>query len=134
MTTSELEDLVLRFEDCTLPRERWTHLAHLCVALWYLHNLPPQEATRQIRQGIQRYNTSLGNSCGYHETITLSWIALLSGFLRQMGTAQPTAELATAAATRFGSSDYLLRHYSKELLFSDQARNSFVQPDLSPLV
>ena len=72
MTLPELESLVRRFEDCTLPREAWTHRAHLSVAVWYLFHFSRAEATERIRTGIQRYNASQGNSTGYHETITLA--------------------------------------------------------------
>ena len=34
-TTREIEDLVLAFEDTTLPYPQWTHGAHLTVGLWY---------------------------------------------------------------------------------------------------
>lgn len=54
MTLPELESLVRRFEDCTLPREEWTHRAHLAIAVWYLSHLPREVATERIRMGIQR--------------------------------------------------------------------------------
>src|SRR5689334_3339479 len=107
---SDLQDLVRQFEDCTLAKDRWTHRAHLCVAVWYLTQLPRDDATDRIRQGIQRYNASLGNSQGYHETVTLSWIALLADFLSQTDTAFSPAHCATAATERFADSSWLLRH------------------------
>ena len=131
MTDDELKSLVCRFEDRTLPREKWTHAAHLSVAVWYLCLLSRAEATERIRAGIQRYNAILGNSSGYHETITLAWIELLSSFLTsRSGT---PAELANEATARFGASDGLLRHFSKERLFSDLARRAWVEPDLERL-
>ena len=133
MTLPELEALVRRFEDCTLPRYEWTHRAHLSVAVWYLFHYPREDATRRIRAGVQRYNASLGNSKGYHETITLSWIAVAASFLRKSSAGQTLTELATEAGVRFNASDYLLRHFSKELLFSELARAEWVDPDLAPL-
>jgi hypothetical protein len=133
MTSSDLERLVLRFEDCTLPRDEWTHRAHLSVAVWYLFHLPREAAIERIRVGIQRYNASLGNTAGYHETITLSWAALVAASLREASAEKTLAELATEAADRFGASDYLLRHFSKERLFSETARREWVEPDLDPL-
>src|SRR6185436_5410136 len=122
MTLPELESLVRRMEDCTLPREEWTHRAHLSVAVWYLFQFPRKVATERIRAGIQRYNASLGNTTSYHETITLSWVAIVASFLRDASAEKTLAELATEAAARFGASDYLLRHFSKERLFSEAAR------------
>jgi hypothetical protein len=133
MKHAELESLVLRFEDCALPREFWTHRAHLSVALWYLFRFPREEATNRIRSGIQRYNRSLGNITGYHETITLSWIAILAAFLKESRTDRSLEELANEATERFGSNDYLLKHFTKERLFSELASKEWVEPDLAPI-
>src|SRR5689334_19689312 len=35
-TTEEILSLVRRFEDCTLPREEWTHAAHVTLTLFWL--------------------------------------------------------------------------------------------------
>lgn len=133
MTHAELESLVRRLEDCTLPRNLWTHRAHLAVALWYLFHLPREDATSRIRGGIQRFNRSLGNVTGYHETITLAWIEVLSAFLKEPRTNRPLEELAKEAAERFGTPDFLLRYFTKERLFSDIARKEWVEPDLASL-
>ena len=133
MTLEELETLIRRFEDCTLPREAWNHRAHLAVATWYLFHLPREAATERIREGIQRFNASLGNTKGYHETITLAWIALVARLLREAPPERSVVELANEVAARFGVPDYLLRHFIKERLFSDFARREWVDPDLSPL-
>ena len=133
MTLAELESLVRRFEDCSLPRAAWTHQAHLSVAVWYLFHFPREAATARIRERIQRYNASLGNTKGYHETITLSWVAIVSSFLRQSSVEQRVEDLARAAAERFAAPDYLLRHFRKELLLSELARVEWVEPDLAPL-
>ena len=133
MTQADVTELLQAFEECTLPREKWTHRAHLWVALWYLRHFPREEATKRIRTGIQRYNAARGSTKGYHETITLSWIRLLSGFLLTAGPQRDLGELASEAAASYASSDYLLRYYSHELLFSDRARTEYVPPDLRPL-
>lgn len=133
MTLAELKSLVRRFEDCSLPREAWTHQAHLSVAVWYLFHFPRGDATERIRVGIQRFNASLGNTKGYHETITLSWVAIVSSFLQPSSAGQPVEDLATAAAERFAVPDYLLRHFRKELLLSELARVEWVEPDLTRL-
>jgi hypothetical protein len=65
-STDELAHLVTEFEACTLARERWTHEAHLTVALWYLARHELAEATALIRDGIKRYN----QVCGVAQTKT----------------------------------------------------------------
>ncbi|MDY7014636.1 MAG: hypothetical protein SVX43_13740, partial [Cyanobacteriota bacterium] len=43
----KIVNLVRAFEERTLPRSRWTHAAHLIVALWYLMQYPESEARRR---------------------------------------------------------------------------------------
>src|ERR1043165_5805414 len=50
-TSEEMFELLRRFEDCTLPREEWTHAAHLTVALWHLLQFDWPEACARVRAG-----------------------------------------------------------------------------------
>jgi hypothetical protein len=129
----QLSELVREFEACTLPAAAWTHAAHLSVAFWYLHNHPRDDATRLIRSGIQRYNTAQRKGLAYHETITLAWIEVISRFLDDQDHRQPPTELLDALLARCGDKNYLLRFYSREQLFSDTARNSWLPPDVQEL-
>lgn len=131
MTASELPiaELVRQFEACTLPPQAWTHAAHLSVALWYLHRLPRDEATRRIRSGIQRFNAANGKEQAYHETITLAWIEVIVGFLAARTAATPLAKLQRELLEHCGDKDFLLRFYARERLFSETARGKWLPPD-----
>jgi hypothetical protein len=130
MTSAEIEAFISDFEDCSLPGGAWTHGKHLVVALWYLLHFPREEASRRIREGIQRYNLSRGKTDGYHETITLAWIAVISDFLARQGRERPVADLAQELLATCGQKEYLLRFYSRDRLFADEARRQWVEPDL----
>jgi ribosomal protein S18 acetylase RimI-like enzyme len=132
-TEIEIEDLVRGFEETTLPRADWTHRSHLRVALWYVCRHGRAEATERIRAGIRRYNLSQGNPDGYHETITLAWVAVIDRFLGRLGRARPIADLAVALLAECGEPGYLLRYYSRELLGSAEARRRWVPPDRRPI-
>ena len=123
MVDAEIESLIGRFEDCTLPKSEWTHGAHLVMALWYQVHHGRDEATRLIRDGIQRYNESLGNRTGYHETITLAWIAVIERFLGGRPGATPISVLAAELLENCGDKDFLLRFYTRERLFCAEARS-----------
>jgi hypothetical protein len=77
MTNAYIESFVHAFEDGSLSRSEWTHSRHLVMALWYLRRHNRDEATRLIRDGIRRYNERQRNLTGYHETITLAWVAVI---------------------------------------------------------
>src|SRR5262245_33355940 len=125
-TDAEMTAFVRSFENCTWPRAEWTHSRHIVMALWYLRVHTREEATRLIREGIQRYNLSQGNQTGYHETITLAWIAVIECFLREQSRHEPISALVRRLLDECGDKDYLLRFYSKERLFSEDARHRWV--------
>jgi len=129
-TDLEIDALVRSFEDCTLGREAWTHREHLIVALCYLRRYAREVATKRIRQGIQRFNLSHGNPTGYHETITLAWIAVISRFRERHDRDQPLSVLVEALLGECGDKDDLLRFYTRDRLISDEARRTWVPPDL----
>jgi hypothetical protein len=137
-TADEIKALVRAFEDTTLPRAEWTHRAHLTVALWYLTQHSGREATARIRTGIKRYNAAKGvlttPTGGYHETLTLFWICMISHFLLFADVSGSLVELTNAMLARIADKDLPLRYYSRERLMSPQARASWVEPDLQPLV
>ena len=132
-TDAEIESLVRAFEDGSLPRSGWTHREHLTVALWYLRHHPREEATGRIREGIRRFNLSHGNTTGYHETITLAWVAVIARFLADRDERQPLWRLVVGLLEQCGDKDYLLQFYSNNVLMSDEARRGWVPPDLRPL-
>jgi len=87
MTDSEIEAMIRCFSE-------WTHSRHLVMALWYLRRYGREVATRVIRSGIQCYNERQRNPTGYHETITLDWIAVIEGFLGERDRNLPVLSLA----------------------------------------
>jgi hypothetical protein len=136
-TTEEMLELVRRFEDCTLPREEWTHIAHLTVALWHLLQFDWPEAVARVRCGIKRYNAAHGilttPTGGYHETLTIFWLRTVRSFLdAERNEARALVHLANELAETADKS-LPLRHYTRERLFSTEARAGWVEPDLKPL-
>ena len=133
----EVERLVREFEAYTLPGERWTHEAHLTVALWYLTRHADAEATRLIREGIQRYNLSRGvemtRTSGYHETITLFYIRAIRRYLKSACEARTFAELLEGMIATCGERNFPFEYYSRERLLSWEARTGWLEPDLKSL-
>lgn len=136
-TTEEILALVRRFEDCTLPREEWTHAAHLTVALWHLLQFDWPEAVARVRRGIKRYNAAHGThttpTSVYHETLTLFWLRTVRSFLEaERNEARALVHLANELIASTDKS-LPLTHYTRERLFSPEARAGWVEPDLVPL-
>ena len=131
------DDVFLKsFEDCTLPFEQWKHRAHLKVAYLYLCALPFDRALETIRFTIKRYNAANNTpeslERGYHETMTAAWMKLVQFTLQQHGPAASADEFLDAQEQLLNRKA-LHFFYSRERLFSRQAKAEWLEPDLTPL-
>lgn len=133
----EVRDLVAAFERCELPRAAWTHHAHLLTALWYLVHHGPDEGGELVRTGIKRFNAANGVAQtpggGYHETITCFYLRVVARQLRDTPPGTSFAESANTLVTAWGDKNRPLEYYSRERLFSREARMGWVEPDLKEL-
>jgi hypothetical protein len=135
---SDIDAVVHDWESCALPLATWQkHETHLRVALWHLLHYEEAEATRRMRDGIQRFNAANGIEMtptgGYHETITLAALQLIAAYLDQVSREQPFEMLATGLLEQFPSTKTLMQYYSRDLLMSWEARTEWVEPDVAPL-
>ena len=134
---AEAIGLCLAFAECTLPNSAWSHRAHLTAALWHLRQSPPLEALTAMRDGIKRYNRSVGTidtpTNGYHETITIFYVRVIASYERELDPTRGFAVAANVLFDRFGDRNLPYRHYTKERLMSVEARARWVEPDLEPL-
>jgi len=137
LAPGEVERLVARFEDGTLPHAEWNHRAHLTVALWYAAHHPPAEALDRMRRGILRLNAAHGvpttPTRGYHETITRFYMWMVGRFLEEEGVAGDWGRLANRLVERHGDRELPLRYYTEARLRSPEARAGWVEPDLGTL-
>jgi hypothetical protein len=131
-TQAEIDDMVAQFEKCQWPYARWTHRAHLAVAVTYLQRYAFDEALRLLRQNIQQYNRTCGDPHGYHETITVVFMRLVDRFLDGRTRDGDSAALVAQLAEQYGMST-LFTYYSPGRLWSPEARVSWVEPDRKPL-
>ena len=136
-TSDEIRDLVTAFERCDLPRAAWTHRAHLVTALWYLVHYGDEEGGERVRTGIKRFNAAKGvaqtPNGGYHETITRFYLWAVARHLRDAPSGASIVDLAKTLVAAWGDKNRPLEHYSRERLFSWEARTGWVEPDLREL-
>jgi len=122
--------------DLTLPKPEWTHAAHFAAAVWVL-NEPGLDAPRDMPGLIRAYNEATGvantDTEGYHETITQASLRCARAWLAARPGRALSASLAELLASKYGRSDWLLAHWSKDVLFSVAARRTWVAPNLQPL-
>jgi len=137
-TDAEIEHIGDGLLARSLPREEWTHEAHLAATTYLLTHRSDVDLDTELRDIIRRYNESVGgvnsDTEGYHETITRSFLHGVRLFLAEADRDAALHELVNALLrSPMGSRDWPLRFYSRERLFSVEARRNFVAPDIAAL-
>jgi hypothetical protein len=80
-------------------------------------------ATHNVPEGIDR---------GYHETVTQTWMYLIHCTLEEFGLAE-NSDAFVDKHTQLFAKRALLFFYSRDHIMSAEAKQQFVEPDLSPL-
>jgi len=108
------------------------HASHLHVAWVYLaESSSVQQAANKMRDTLSQFAAAAGKPEKYHETITLFWVHLLSrAYAASRG---ERLEDIVRANPQLLEKNFPLAYYSTERLFSDEARTSWIEPDLKPL-
>jgi hypothetical protein len=129
MTDAELTRALERGE---IANADFRHASHLHVAWVYLtESSSVQQAANKMRDTLLRFTAAAGKPEKYHETITLFWVHLLSrAYAASRG---ECLEEIVHANPQLLEKNFSLAYYSTERLFSDEARTSWVEPDLKPL-
>jgi len=132
MTLSDKEFLQ-QFEAKTLAPEHFDHRGHLRLAWLYLKQLPLKQAEQKICDGINRYATSLGASDKFHYTLTVAITRIMANRIDAGNTTNFDRFLELNPKLQTEMMALVDRHYSPELLHSEQAKREFISPDLQPL-
>jgi len=135
---AEIEHLGERFLARALPKGEWTHEAHLATTTWLILQRSDIDVDKELPELIRRYNESVGgvnsDTEGYHETITRAFLGGVRLFLGEADAGKPLHELVNELLmSPMGRRDWPLRFYSRERLFSVEARRTFMAPDLAAL-
>ena len=125
----QLDAFLAAFRDGTLPRELWTHEAHVIVAWATLREVGDPEATYALlTQQIRAYNrcdTGAPSIVDCHQTLTRYYVLAIAAL-------QP-ATLSDVLLHRSCSRLAPARHWSPRALASTEARRGWVEPDRCPL-
>jgi hypothetical protein len=122
----------------SLPKDEWTHEAHLAASLWIARDCPNIDPVRDMAAIISRYNVSVGgindDTQGYHDTITQVYVEAVRVHLTRRNKAEALVGSVNALlVSPLGRRDLPLHFYSAQLLFSVPARRKFIAPDVLPL-
>jgi hypothetical protein len=122
----------------TLPRDEWTHEAHLAATTYLVLKRPDINLDAELPGIIRGYNESVGgvnsDTEGYHDTITRACLRGIRLFLKESDVSRPIHDLVNELLmSPMGRRDWPLRFWSKERLMSVEARRHWAEPDLAAM-
>lgn len=122
----------------TLPREEWTHEAHLAATAYLVLKRPEIDLDADLPGIIRRYNESVGgvnsDTEGYHDTITSAYLRGIRLFLERADVTRQIHELVNKLLmSPMGRHDWPLRFWSKDRLMSVETRRGWIEPDLAAM-
>lgn len=130
------QELVAAFEAASLPKEAWTHEAHVRVGFLYARQCGLATAISRMRAGLIALNAAHQApdelERGYHETITQAFVRLIDAAASRQKE-WPSSGAFCAAHPELLDKNVLGRFYSRDRLISWEAKTSFVEPDLAAL-
>jgi hypothetical protein len=121
------------FEAGVISPASFNHRAHVRLAYVYLVDNETAAAQRLMQSALWSFLRRHGiETTKYHETLTQAWILAVRHFMENT----PDTASADAFIERNPAlldSKIMMSHYSAALLFSDEARARFVEPNLAPI-
>ena len=132
---AEIDAFIADFESGTLPKERWTHAAHILTGACYVYSLGEAAAIQRMRDRVSAFNLAVGGqntpTSGYHETVTVFWIKLIA---TQLATTEARADFAHQTVRHFVDRDNIYADfYDFDILASEEARRIWIEPNIRPL-
>jgi hypothetical protein len=127
-----INDTVRKFEQCEFRPEDFHHRDHLTVITCYLEQAPVCQAQARIRDALKRF-TAHHNVKGYNETITRFWIAKVAQILVTEADGLALPEQIERVHTALGNKELLFDYYTRQRTLSEEAKQSWVAPDLRGL-
>lgn len=132
--TSEADrDFAKAFESGEVQPADFDHRAHIRLAYIYLAEHDVDAAHERMRQALWSFLKHHGiDQSKYHETMTRAWIMAVRHFMDHTPDSE-SADAFIAQNPRMLDAAIMLTHYSATVLFSNEARAQFVEPDLQPI-
>jgi hypothetical protein len=120
------------FENFTVAPSQFNHEAHVRLAYIYLVESDVESAVQRMREALLNFIEHNGiPRSKFHETITRAWVLAVRHFMNKSSSTSFHDFIAKSQVLL--DSKIMLTHYSASVLFSSDARASFVEPDLDPI-
>ena len=132
--SSEDRNFLEHVETCSIPVSDFDHRAHLRLAYIYLVDNSTDSSCALVRETLTRLlrHNNIEPGAKYHETLTRAWLLAVHHFMNNSDGMASSDEFINQNPEMLDSR-IMLTHYSKDRLFSDEARKAYIDPNLEPI-
>ena len=134
-SNNELSDhkFIEQFESLTLDKQFFDHIGHMRLTWLYLNQYDLEKSILLVNKNIKAYAESLGAKDKFHFTITTALVRIIDKRLILSQSFSWNKFLTNNYDLVDDAISVLLQYYTSELLFSDAARASFIEPDVKSI-
>jgi hypothetical protein len=124
------DELIAKFEDCSLASGSFHHADHVRMAFLYLCRYPVLEALQRFSTSLARFAAANGKPTLYHETITWAFVLLIRERMARGSPLLTWPQFVDSNRDLLSWKDNILKQYYRdETLASELARSTFLFPD-----
>jgi hypothetical protein len=131
--SSDDRRFLTEFQACRFAPEMFDHRAHIRLAYIYLAENDVETALALMRTALlaflQHHDIDVSK---FHETMTRAWMLAVRHFM-EISPGSPSTDDFIEDNPTLLDAKILMTHYSAELLFSEEARARFVEPNLDQI-
>jgi hypothetical protein len=132
VTEADLE-FAQRFASGEMAPAQFDHLAHLRLAYIHLATHGPDQAITTYSEALLAFlHHHAIDTAKFHVTLTRAWLRATWHFMQRLGETTGSEDFLRRC-TVLHDPKIMLTHYSRHLLFSEDARATFIAPDLQPI-
>lgn len=133
-TSTEDQKFRHQVESCEFPVSEFGHKAHIRLAYVYLSENDVEKSLQLVRDALMGLlkHAGIDPAKKYHETLTEAWILAVHHFMCNTDSSESADDFIEQNPITLDSK-IMMTHYSTDLLFSEKARQFFVEPNLDPI-
>lgn len=131
---SQLDDKEFEtlFEKGDLPPSLFSHEAHLRLAWLYINKYGEKEAAAKTCREIKQFDHLHGKGDKFNTTVSVAAIKMVHHFIKKSESNDFFSFIQEFPRLKTAFKELLFQHYGLDIFSNEEAKTSFIEPDLLP--
>lgn len=124
------QELEQQFKNATLDPKLFIHEAHLRLAWIHVTRYGADQAAENITFQIARFDRKFGDGTKFNKTVTIAAVKAVAHFVNRSASRSFKGFINEFPRLKSNFKDLLRQHYSLDVFNDENARLTFIEPDL----